>query len=538
MLVDLYQLRSGWNYDWLKSVDRTAVAGLQNQYQRLSAEGYVAEAIELYHSLRNIGYAPDEDSYLALLEQHWLKHIENENRPLAINSFLQLLSYDYLSKERIEEGLRYIHSKNDEFAFESALRIIGSDFEYDAEEFRFSSVPISEQIKGTAMIWVNKGIRLDRGVGMPDRMIGSGFFIDNQGHLLTNYHVIESEVNPRYSGYSRVYIRPPDAPETRIPATVIGFDPILDLALLKVPYTPDYVFPLTGMRDRPVGSQVFAIGSPGGLSNTITSGIISAGGRRFLQIGEALQVDAPLNPGNSGGPVLDIDGNLVGVVYAGIAQFDGVNFAVPSFWLRGILERLYEPGRIEHSYLGASVFERHNGLEITHVIVGSPADRSGFQVGDLIVEIQGNSVNSIEQANRIMLQYRPGSLMTVRLRIQENTNIIQRVQLTARPERPLEASIRGVSSFPESLFPALFGMFVKEIRSGWFVNDYSIQRVLSGSIADEAGLSVNDPLSLQKWEYNEETEILRLQLRVKKRQSGYMDSSIQIPVHILTSNIL
>ena len=176
----------------------------------------------------------------------------------------------------------------------------------------------STMLKGTVSILVNKGIRIEKGVGYPDRDIGSGFFIDKRGYVLTNYHVVQSEVNPEYEGFSRLYIRLPESENERIPAQVVGWDSVLDLALLKTQVEPDYVFPILSKSYCQPGDRIFAIGSPGGLSSTVTSGIVSASGRRFLQIGSSLQVDVPINPGNSGGPLLNEDGSLIGVVFAGI----------------------------------------------------------------------------------------------------------------------------------------------------------------------------------------------------------------------------
>ncbi len=97
-------------------------------------------------------------------------------------------------------------------------------------------------LKGTATIWVNRGVKIEKGVGYPDRVIGSGFFIDPRGYLLTNHHVIASEVDPAYEGFSRLFLRLSDDPTARIPAKVVGWDPVLDLALVKVEIVPGYVF--------------------------------------------------------------------------------------------------------------------------------------------------------------------------------------------------------------------------------------------------------------------------------------------------------
>ena len=190
-----------------------------------------------------------------------------------------------------------------------------------------------ELISGTVTIWVNRGIKIEHGIGYPNRIIGSGFYIDKRGYILTNYHVISSEVDTEYEGFSRLYIKY-DQNEERIPAKVVGWDASLDIALLKVEYTPDYFYSFPKQTEYKPGEKIYAIGSPGGLDKTITAGIISnSGSRRLLPIGDTIQVDVPINSGNSGGPVVDVYGNLVGVVFAGIEQFEGVNFIIPVKWI-------------------------------------------------------------------------------------------------------------------------------------------------------------------------------------------------------------
>ena len=121
-----------------------------------------------------------------------------------------------------------------------------------------------QMLSGTVTIWVNRGIRIRGGVGVPDRVIGSGFFIDPRGYLITNYHVVESEVDPAYEGYSRLFVKLPGRNDQRVPARVVGYDRIFDLALLKVEIDPQYVFSFSDVRRLRPGQTVFALGSPGG----------------------------------------------------------------------------------------------------------------------------------------------------------------------------------------------------------------------------------------------------------------------------------
>ncbi|THB66486.1 MAG: serine protease [Spirochaetaceae bacterium] len=572
MRIDAYRLRFGWQSEWLDDIEEQALAGLQLQYEAAIAGDNFEMAII---ALRSMLADPSESSitldqkdingFLQLEEALFQQHLAAGRGPLAVASFMRTLDYGLPSDQMMRAGLELIEQLRDSFAWQTVLQKmaqLGQDPAVIRSNYSFPQVLPSDQVPGVVTVWVDKGVKSEGGVGQLDRMIGSGFFIDEQGHMLTNYHVIQSEVDPTYRGYSRVYIRTHESPDTRIPAQVVGYDPLLDLALLKAPVKPAYVFPVSGIKERRPGSRVYAIGSPVGLSNTITSGIISAVGRRFFQLGEAVQVDAALNPGNSGGPVVDEDGNLVGAVYAGIPQFEGLNFAVPSFWIRGVLGRLYTPGMVEHSYLGLSVFETMEGLEVIHVITGTPAAVAGVKAGDVITALGGISVTSLEQANRLLMDTRPSELLTITLKTVrddvvddngkvendgqveniekpgESQLIRQRIQLASRPERPLEETLANSSQFPLNMFPPLYGVIMEQVRSGWFSHEYTVERVLPGTIADDAGLSPNDPVRLRRWEYDEEQGVVGVLLHVRKRKNGYMDSAVMIPASVLVTNIL
>lgn len=295
-------------------------------------------------------------------------------------------------------------------------------------------------VTGVVTIWVNRGIKVQNGVGVPDRVIGSGFFIDKQGYLITNYHVIESEVNPQYEGFSRLYVMLYNNQNLRIPAKVVGYDKVFDIALLKVEITPPFVLSFSNIDEFQPGDHIYAIGSPGGLENTITSGIISAIGRRFLQMGDALQVDVPVNPGNSGGPLLNDQSKLVGVVFAGIQQFQGVNFAIPAHWIEKILPQLYEGGKVTHSWLGAAVEETDRGMEVSYVLPNSPADRVGIKVGDIVESIDGHKFTKIRDIQDTLLNSRPDSLVDVAWKHngQDFTGLLS---LGTRPFVPLNTAL-------------------------------------------------------------------------------------------------
>jgi S1-C subfamily serine protease len=395
--------------------------------------------------------------------------------------------------------------------------------------------PMDKMVRGTVTIWVNRGIKIERGVGLPDRVIGSGFFIDPRGYLLTNYHVIASEVDPKYEGYSRLYIRPSDKVEEKIPAKVVGYDRIFDLALVKAEVTPQYVFSFEGEPELKVGSAVLAIGSPAGLENSVTSGIISAVGRRFLQMGDAVQVDAPVNLGNSGGPLLNSQGQLVGIVFAGLQQFQGVNFAIPFVWVNKVLRELYKGGEAKHSWLGLAVQETDAGLEVVYAAPGGPADRAGIKQGDILASLNGTEMRKLAEVQSALLDLTAPCLVTLSWKREGQVQTGQ-LSLAVRPFSPIEESLEK-DTHQNVLYP-LFGMKLQKTGTFLWRTSYVVDKVLVGSVADETGLSPGDPVSLESWKVDKEQRFVVAVLFVKKRKAGFLESAIQMAAYLESDNFI
>ncbi len=385
--------------------------------------------------------------------------------------------------------------------------------------------PFTDLLGGTVTVWVDRGVELRRGVGIPDRVIGSGFFIDRRGHLLTNYHVIRSEVDPTYEGYSRLFIRLSERGDERVPAKVVGYDRIFDLALLKTEVEPGHVFGSTGAGPLAPGDKVVAIGTPGdlSLSKTVTSGIISATGRRFLQMGEALQVDAPLNPGNSGGPLLDERGELIGITVAGWEQFEGINFGVSSHWIQRVLPKLYRGGAVQHLWIGVSAHRAGGAVVVTYVLPGSPAARAGLAAGDRLVRVARHAVEGLVGVQRHLLSYDAPTLVEV-VAQRDGRRRSLLVRLEPRPFSPVEVALQR--DLRDNVLLPLFGLGVERIGRTLLREEHRVTRVVPGSIADESRISVDDPVRIEEFGVDEAARLAYLRVLSKQRRAGYLEASV------------
>jgi S1-C subfamily serine protease len=513
---------------------------LAAQFETALEEQQYATALRVYKSLQTLGKVdafPAWDLPSLLLRLAEVYRAE-ENYVAALHSMGRIEDFGTVETETLLEYGEIARQHRNRFVLGKLIEALTErEVEVPQELVEFvETEPVpSQMISGTATIWVDRGIRIEDGVGRPDRGIGSGFFIDKRGYLVTNYHVIESEVDPEYEGYSRLFIRLPESPENRIPARVVGYDRIFDIALLKVEVDPPYVFSFTNVRTLDPGARIFAIGSPGGLENSISSGIISATNRRFLQLGDALQVDVPINPGNSGGPLVNNEGDVIGIVFAGVEQFEGVNFAIPSFWIQHFLPELYDTGEIEHPWMGVAVYERRDGLEVIYVAPGSPAETAGIKAGDLITSIDGWEPKKIGDAQKVLLEREPRGLINVEWQ-RNGTTMSGFVALGERPFSPVEEALEVEEI--DDLFPVLFGMRAREISSMPWQADYVVTKIYPGMTADETGLSEQDPFQLRHFEVLDEQRVAVVRIVVKKRKAGFVESGIQLGSYLEVDNFL
>ena len=388
----------------------------------------------------------------------------------------------------------------------------------------------SSYINGTVTIWVDKGIKIERGMGFADRVIGSGFFISKNGYIVTNHHVIADLVDKKSEGFSRLYIKLAEDSDTRIPAKVIGWDPEVDLALIKTEVDAPFVFNLGSSEDLDVGDKVYAIGSPIGLERTLTSGIVSATDRKLFTLGSVMQIDAAVNQGNSGGPCIDENGNVQAIVFAGMLQFEGLNFAIPVEYLKSLLPALYSGGKVSHPWLGCyghtkKELGKDAGLEVQYVFPGASASRTEMQVGDLVTECNGQTIRTLEDMQNVLMKSPAKSIVKVKYRRGENEVFEKEIYLGARPEHPGYNIYKG-DIIAKSFVP-IFGMKLVSVSTS-SSRKYSIESIIKGSVADESGFSENDPVEIRNIKLNDDNSIMYVEIYAKNRKKGYLDGMMAI----------
>ncbi len=260
---------------------------------------------------------------------------------------------------------------------------------------------------------------------------GSGMILTPDGFILTNNHVIERA--------DSMEVRLTDG--SHFPARLIGTDPATDLAVIKV---DENSLPIVefGNSDRlKVGQLAIAIGNPLGFQSTVSTGVVSALGRALRGYGgrlieNVIQTDVGLNPGNSGGPLVDSRGRVIGVNSAIIAQAQGISFSIPINTARWVVGELLTKGRVQRGYLGFSGGTRPIGrrtqryfelpqetvVEVVQVEPNAPAFHAGLQTGDLIIRFNGKPVASVDEIHRVLVNVKPGTVG--RIKVLRNQQLI------------------------------------------------------------------------------------------------------------------
>jgi len=302
----------------------------------------------------------------------------------------------------------------------------------------------------------------------PRRGAGTGFIIDEQGHILTNHHVIE--------GADRIMVRLTDGRSLR--AEPVGSDPDTDIALIKVESTrPLAVAPLGDSDTLRVGEWVVAIGNPLAYEHTVTVGVVSFIGRKLFDnsLDRYIQTDAAINFGNSGGPLINARGEVIGINSAISSRASNIGFAVPINQASAILPQLRETGRVSRGYIGVALRDldpdlrrslgvsASNGVLVQDVTPGSPAARAGVRPYDLIVAVDGKPVATNDPLIQLIASRAPGSSATLQI-LRDGRSVSVPVKLAERPPRdPRVPSSDDEDPLPSRQRGDALGLSVREL---------------------------------------------------------------------------
>jgi len=329
----------------------------------------------------------------------------------------------------------------------------------------------------------------------------SGFVFDDSGYIMTNNHVVR--------GADEIEVTLTDGRE--FVATVVGQDPNTDIAVIKIDGHDLPSLRLGDSDDLRVGDWAIAVGNPLDLEGTVTVGVISAKGRADLNIRggaplyqDFIQTDASINFGNSGGPLVNIEGEVIGVNSAVNAQADGIGFAIPINLARDVANALISDGKVVRGFLGvrpqeitrelaeANDLEDTEGIIIASVEQGTPANKAGIEAGDVITDFDGASITSVSQFRRVVAGVTPGDKVEVRI-VRDGRSKVLTVVLEERPdtfvaEEPEEENeTRWFGLDVVGLDDPMLADIDIVADEGVFVID-----IESGSPAEDAGIGTGD----------------------------------------------
>jgi serine protease Do len=371
-----------------------------------------------------------------------------------------------------------------------------------------------------------------------ERSLGSGVIVDPKGYIVTNRHVVEKA--------DRIRVRfEDDPPGVQHDAKVIGTDQETDLAVIKVDV--DRVLPSAKMGNSDsmqVGDWVLAVGSPFGLSETVTAGIVSAKGRDIVpgrQFQTFIQTDAAINPGNSGGPLVNMNGEVIGINTAILSEtnaYAGVGFALPSKTVVDVYNQLTGPEhKVSRGSIGimfdavenpaiARVYGSGSGVTVSSVVAGSPADQAGLKVGDTITSVDGKKVSKGSELVADIASRKPGSKVNLNFlrngKTQETTvTIADRAKLFAA--RLGDEQENGDENTPKQ---SKFGVTVRKVTPEMADRldmgagkGVIVQDVKPGSFAEDVNLGRGDViLEVNKQPVNSEEEFARIESSLKSGQ--------------------
>ncbi|MFP4531082.1 MAG: Do family serine endopeptidase [Desulfobacterales bacterium] len=371
------------------------------------------------------------------------------------------------------------------------------------------------------------------------KSLGSGFILDKNGYIVTNHHVIKDA--------DEVQVKLKNGDE--YDAEIKGADSSTDLALIKI--KADKNLPTLELGDSEaleIGQWILAIGNPFGLEHTVTAGIVSAKGR-VIGAGpydDFIQTDASINPGNSGGPLINMDGEVVGISTAIVAGGNGIGFAIPISMAKDIIGQLKQTGEVTRGWLGVGIqdldselkdyYDVDEGVLVTQVFPGDPADKAGIKPQDVILSVNGQSVDSARELSKVVADLSVGEAAKIKINRKGDIKTIK-VDIAKRDEDKIAASMQGepdgkagdeLGIEVSNISPDMAERFNLDSRDGVIVVN-----VAADSKAGQAGIRKGDIIkevnhqpveSVSDYEaiVGEVEEGETLQFYIKRAQRGYI----------------
>ncbi len=330
------------------------------------------------------------------------------------------------------------------------------------------------------------------------RGTGSGVIIDAQGHIVTNHHVVGDA--------DQVEVRLADG--TKFTADVVGKDPDTDLAVIKI--STDRLLPNATLGDSEtvkVGQWALAVGNPFGLDRTVTLGVVSGIGREDMNLSRYenfIQTDSSIFPGNSGGPLFNVHGEVIGINTAIMNSVQGIGFAIPSNMVKQVVHQLLTEGKVLRGWLGVGIqlvteelgkkfgVKEGEGVLVNEVFENDPAALGGIKPGDIITKVDGKPVDTPNRLSRLVAGLGPGATANIEI-VRDQQRVELLVALTARKENPV------VASLPSSPAEEKLGLHVEDLTADLAeqfklstMQGVLISKVDPGSLAKAEGLQAGD----------------------------------------------
>ncbi|MFA4919324.1 MAG: DegQ family serine endoprotease [Thermodesulfovibrionales bacterium] len=366
-----------------------------------------------------------------------------------------------------------------------------------------------------------------------ERSLGSGVIVSADGYIVTNNHVVEKADEIKVTLIDKKTFK----------GRIVGADPKTDIAIIKIEATGLPTLTWGDSDKLQVGEFVLAIGSPYGLSNTVTMGIISAVGRANVGIADYedfIQTDAAINPGNSGGPLVNINGELIGIntaIFSRTGGYQGIGFAVPSNMVRLVIDQLLQKGKVTRGWIGVTIQEltpelaqefglkKTKGALVSDVGKDSPAAKAGIMRGDVILEFNGREVKDVSSLRNMVAQSKAGSEITLKI-LRAGKEFTVKALITELPRDVAEVT---PEQLPDNLeLKALTGLTVMDlskeiIRQLGFNKDEKgvvVVKVEAGSPADDAEIKKGDVIKeINKKAVNSSEDFNRIAANIKTNDS-------------------